>query len=473
MALLSGKMERKFGWFWFLSGEESHLIHEKCGKWMYFFTDQYLAIALCQKAIDEHVCYECKCSDLEFSKAEKGVLCFYLNGDDIENHKRVLRFMIDNNLIERTQTGRYYNISFKFDSQTIAGEYGEDFKSKIKLDNFLNLQTGEWIDSNTEHKTANEKKKAGVPKKDNKPKRDNKVSPYKSLNYSQQIIDDYCVLDVETTGRSASVDEIIEIAMLRVRNNEIVESYTQLIRPFGGIPSFITQLTGISNTMVEEMPYIWDIENEVLSFLGDDVILGHNTSFDLRFLNTAFEMSLENEYMDTYQFSRKVFPNLNSHRLTYLSRHFNLTNSEHRALSDCIATKELYDLIKKTMKESNIRIEDLWRYKRKNSEKRRSNALEAYDKYMGQEKIQRDGRLAKITAYRKYTDIDVTLDDGSVIEHTTIEKWRLGRAVGCANTRKRALTLRERYLGRNCLFGEDKPCDDSCEYYETCTRALR
>ena len=466
-------MVRLLGWFWFSAGKDNNLDKEKCGKWMYFFKNQSAALNLCQKAIDEGICCECKCSDLEFTKVEKGVLCFYLNGDDIENHKRVLRFMIDNNLIERTQTGRYYNISFKFDSQTSAGEYGDDFKGKIKLDNFLNLQTGEWIESNTEHKTANEKKKAGVSKKDNKSKRDNKVSPYKSLNYSQQIIDDYCVLDVETTGRSPLFDEIIEIAMLRVRNSEIVESYTQLIRPFGSIPLYITELTGINNSMVKKMPYIWDLKSEILSFLGDDVILGHNTSFDLRFVNTAFEMSLENEYVDTYQFSRKVFPNLSNHKLNYLSRYFNLTNSEHRALSDCIATKELYDLIKKTMKESNISIEELWRYKKKTSEKRRSNALEAYDKYMGQEKIQRDGRFAKITAYRKYSDIDVTLDDGSVIEHTTIEKWRLGRTVGCVDTRKRAMTLRERYLGRNCLFGEDKLCDDTCDYYRTCTRALR
>ena len=260
--------------------------------------------------------------------------------------------------------------------------------------------------------------------------------------------------------------------MLRVRNNEIVETYTQLTRPFGKIPSHITNLTGITDKMVRKMPYIYVLKDEILSFLGDDVILGHNTSFDLRFLNAAFEITLENEYMDTYRFSRKLFPDLPNHKLAFLSRHFNLSNSEHRALSDCIATKELYDFIKQTMRESNIKIETLWK-PRKASGTTQSKAERAYAKYIGQEKVQGDGRIAKITEYRTYTDIDVTLDDGNVIEHTSIDKWRLGRAAGRSSAKKKARTLRERYLGKNCLFGEDKPCDDTCKHYKTCTRALR
>lgn len=77
--------------------------------------------------------------------APTGVICFYLNGDDIENHKRVIQFMMDNDLIRKTKTGRYYNNSFKFDDQTRAGEYGADFEGKIKLDEFIDLKTGRWI----------------------------------------------------------------------------------------------------------------------------------------------------------------------------------------------------------------------------------------------------------------------------------------------------------------------------------------
>ena len=50
-------------------------------------------------------------------------------------------------------------------------------------------------------------------------------------NYIKALIDDYCVLDTETTGLSAYYDEIIEMGILRVRNNTIVDKYSQLIKP--------------------------------------------------------------------------------------------------------------------------------------------------------------------------------------------------------------------------------------------------
>ena len=181
-----------------------------------------------------------------------------------------------------------------------------------------------------------------------------------ATNYTRRIIDDYCVLDTETTGLSAYYDEVIEIGILRVRNNQIVDRYSQLIQPEYEIDSFITALTGITNEMVAEMPSIMEVKDTVLSFLGDDIILGHNTSFDIRFLNEGFGIKLNNKYMDTMQFARKVYPEFTHHRLTDLTKYLKLSNNEHRTIADCIATKELYDTIKKTMADKGLCIEDLW-----------------------------------------------------------------------------------------------------------------
>ena len=137
--------ERLGGWFFYLSGKEDVLLPHKCGKWMHFFDNQEFAKNICKKAVDEGACYECKCTDMEFAGAETGVICFYQNGDDLENHRRIIQFMINNELIRKTKTGRYYNNSFKFDDQTRAGEYGADFEGKIKLSEFIDLNTGEWI----------------------------------------------------------------------------------------------------------------------------------------------------------------------------------------------------------------------------------------------------------------------------------------------------------------------------------------
>lgn len=138
-------MERILGWCWYFTDKAKLLEAHKCGKWMYFFDDQAFAMDICEKAIAENVCYECKCTDMERTGNDSGVICFYLNGDDIEAHHRVIQFMMGNKLIKKTKTGKFYNISFKFDDQTRAGEYGADFEGKIKLEQFIDLYTGEWI----------------------------------------------------------------------------------------------------------------------------------------------------------------------------------------------------------------------------------------------------------------------------------------------------------------------------------------
>lgn len=159
---------------------------------------------------------------------------------------------------------------------------------------------------------------------------------------------------------SAYYDEVIEIGILKVRNNTIIDQYSQLIQPEHKIDDFITALTGITNEMIAGMPSIRDTRDNVLSFIGFDVIVGHNTSFDIRFLNDGFHHDLENQYMDTIQFARKLYPEIRHHRLSDLTKYLRLSNNAHRSIADCIATKELYDSEKSRMIERGLKIEDLW-----------------------------------------------------------------------------------------------------------------
>ena len=111
---------------------------------MYFFNDRTFAENICRQAVEQEVVVESKHSD-----KNDGVCCFYLNGDDAAAHKRVIRFFLDNGLIRKKKDGSLYNISFKYDSQTKAGEYGEEFESNIKLDQFVDLKTGEMLKNPT------------------------------------------------------------------------------------------------------------------------------------------------------------------------------------------------------------------------------------------------------------------------------------------------------------------------------------
>ena len=126
-------------WTYYI-GDDSMLDDTKCGKWMYFYDDIKKAKVVCKRAVEDNIVYESKHSN----KNNDGVACFYLNADDMDNHKRVIQFFLDNNLIPKTKSGRYYNISFKLDSQTHNNEYGSYYKSNIRLEDFIDLNTGEW-----------------------------------------------------------------------------------------------------------------------------------------------------------------------------------------------------------------------------------------------------------------------------------------------------------------------------------------
>ena len=180
------------------------------------------------------------------------------------------------------------------------------------------------------------------------------------MKYVRKIIDNYCVLDLETTGLSPNYDSIIEIGIIKVKENKIVDKYNSLINPGFLINEYITSITGITNEMLKGKPKIIDLKKEVLNFIGNDVLVGHNISFDVSFLQKGFNEELKNEYIDPLQFCRKLFKELSHHRLTDMSNYLEISRNEHRSMSDCLCTKELYDCIKEKMKNNGLEINDIF-----------------------------------------------------------------------------------------------------------------
>lgn len=163
-----------------------------------------------------------------------------------------------------------------------------------------------------------------------------------------EFISDYVLVDIETTGLSPMDNEIIEIGALLVKNNEIVDTFSTLIKPSCIIEENITNLTGITNEMVEYAPNIYDVLLSFKKFIGDNVLIAHNARFDISFLNNNFinhlNTPLENKYIDTLYLARKYLPKLNSHRLKVLAEYFDIDyRGAHRGLKDCEITKMVYD----------------------------------------------------------------------------------------------------------------------------------
>lgn len=163
---------------------------------------------------------------------------------------------------------------------------------------------------------------------------------------------DYVVIDIETTGLSPKTHEIIEIGAVKVVDGDVADTFQQLIKPYGGVPTFIEGLTGISNAMVKDAPDIDEVLPLFVDFIGDAVLVAHNAHFDINFLYDACMVHttqpLRNNFVDTLRLSRKVFKQLRSHKLEIISAHCNVHNDQaHRALSDCYCTQGIYEYMKR------------------------------------------------------------------------------------------------------------------------------
>lgn len=155
--------------------------------------------------------------------------------------------------------------------------------------------------------------------------------------------ENFTVIDLETTGFDPSFDNIIEIAALRVRGGEIVDSFSTLVKPYDEIDEFITELTGITNDMLSTAPTPEEIFPSVREFIGGDIIVGHNVNFDINFLYDWFETILKepftNDFIDTMRIARKVLPELPHHRLKDVSSAVGVVpGGAHRAAADCQTT---------------------------------------------------------------------------------------------------------------------------------------
>lgn len=163
-------------------------------------------------------------------------------------------------------------------------------------------------------------------------------------NLIKKTYHSYVVLDLETTGLDPLKDSITEIGMIKVKNDQIIAEYERLVHPKKKIPLEITNLTGITNSMVRNEPYIEEIIEEIKAFIGPDLIMGHKISMDLAFLQQV-DPFFDMQYLDTLRYARKAFPYLQSCALSTLTEEFDLITNTHRALDDVYATKALYDHI--------------------------------------------------------------------------------------------------------------------------------
>ncbi len=155
--------------------------------------------------------------------------------------------------------------------------------------------------------------------------------------FNQPIV----MLDFETTGLSpAAGDRITEVAALRIADGRIVERFVSLVNCGVRVPFYITQLTGITQAMVDAAPCVSEVVPALLRFIGSDTLSAHNASFDEKFL-TAESRSLglvpqHERTVCSLKLARRLFPGLPSYKLSALSASLGIrfSGSAHRAEAD-------------------------------------------------------------------------------------------------------------------------------------------
>lgn len=162
-------------------------------------------------------------------------------------------------------------------------------------------------------------------------------------------------VDIETNGQMGDRGRIIEIAMIRVEDDQIVDECTSLVNPGGSIPVWIENLTGITNSDIATAPYFEDIAERLRQLSEGAIFVAHNVRFDYSFVKSHFEAigyKYRPKLFCTVRLSRALYPAVRGHSLEkILARHHIPVGARHRAYDDA---KAIYDFTKIAVAEHGL-----------------------------------------------------------------------------------------------------------------------
>ncbi|WP_372791793.1 PolC-type DNA polymerase III [Lentilactobacillus sp. SPB1-3] len=174
----------------------------------------------------------------------------------------------------------------------------------------------------------------------------------------------YVIFDVETTGLSAIYDRVIELSAVRMENSNVVDQFEEFIDPGFPLSEQTTNLTSITDEMVRGSKSEEEVFKLFREFCGDSIIVGHNVTFDVGFMNTGYKRhgmsEISNPIIDTLTLARFLYPHLKGYRLNTLAKRFDVSlEHHHRAIYDAETTGHLnYIFLKDAESNYDIKYHD-------------------------------------------------------------------------------------------------------------------
>ena len=168
----------------------------------------------------------------------------------------------------------------------------------------------------------------------------------------------YVVFDVETTGLSAIYNDLIQVAASKMYKGNIVAEFDEFINPGHPLSAFTTELTGITDEHVKNAKPLVQVLKEFQEFCKDTVLVAHNASFDVGFMNANYERhglpKISQPVIDTLEFARNLYPEYKRHGLGPLTKRFGVAlEHHHMANYDAEATGRLLFIFIKEVAEKH------------------------------------------------------------------------------------------------------------------------
>ena len=155
---------------------------------------------------------------------------------------------------------------------------------------------------------------------------------------------DYTVVDLETSGLDPCRFDILEIGAIKYRSHQPVGKFQSFVRPTGKISQDASAVNHIYWDDVSMAPELETVMARFLEFLQDDIIIGYNVRFDIAFLQTRSQRHISNCAFDVLKFTRRTFPSLERYRLDDMRKNLHISGGSHRAIDDCDATAQVYQM---------------------------------------------------------------------------------------------------------------------------------
>ncbi len=153
--------------------------------------------------------------------------------------------------------------------------------------------------------------------------------------------EEFVAFDLETTGLSSRTDEIIEIGAVRMRGDREIARYQTFVDPGRPLERKISELTGITDSMLVGAPKLEQVLPEFLDFVGDSILVAHNADFDTGFIRAACE-KLGRPYVytsaDTLILAQNLMPQLGKFKLDVVSNALSLPEFQHHRAADDAVT---------------------------------------------------------------------------------------------------------------------------------------